>query len=267
MQIIPVIDLMHGRVVRGVAGRRSEYRPIVSRLVAGSDPADVARAFLRLGLSRMYVADLDAIGVGGAGRHRNEPDWACYRGLLDVGADFWIDAGLRDALLAERLARFEHRRRAIAGVVAALETLPDAATLKRFAGIVGAERLVFSLDLRKGQLMTAADAWRGAAPIECAQMALACGVRRMIVLDVAAVGVGGGVPTLELCRRIRSLDATLEIVSGGGVRGTDDLAQLAAAGCNAALVASALHDGRLTVAEGTIASETRRRGENAGDER
>src|SRR5947209_19648396 len=62
MQIIPVLDLMGGRVVRGVAGRRSEYRALTSALTASSKPLDVARAFrLHFGLATLYVADLDAI--------------------------------------------------------------------------------------------------------------------------------------------------------------------------------------------------------------
>ena len=32
MEVIPVIDLLGGQVVRGVAGRRDEYRPIVSQI-------------------------------------------------------------------------------------------------------------------------------------------------------------------------------------------------------------------------------------------
>jgi len=47
MRIIPVIDLMHGQVVRGIAGQRHTYQPIQSRLVASADPMAVARAFLR----------------------------------------------------------------------------------------------------------------------------------------------------------------------------------------------------------------------------
>jgi hypothetical protein len=39
----------------------------------------------------------------------------------------------------------------------------------------------------------------------------------------------------------------LQIVAGGGVRSAADLRSLSAAGCDAALVASALHDGRLTI--------------------
>ncbi|MEX2185896.1 MAG: HisA/HisF-related TIM barrel protein [Pirellulales bacterium] len=249
VRIIPVIDLMRSQVVRGIAGRRAEYRPIQSRLVAGSNAVDIAQAFLRLGLARLYVADLDAIGSGNAGDRadgRAAPDWDCYRALSDIGMELWIDAGLRDERAAEELARFEHRGRAIDGVVAGLETLGDPATLKRFVDVVGAERLVFSLDLRDGRLLSDAEAWRGVSPLDCGQIALACGVRRMIVLDVAAVGVEAGVPTLGLCEALRRHAPTLEIVSGGGVRGAEDLMRLADAGCDGALVASALHDGRLT---------------------
>jgi phosphoribosylformimino-5-aminoimidazole carboxamide ribotide isomerase len=71
------------------------------------------------------------------------------------------------------------------------------------------------------------------------------GVRRMIVLDLARVGVGEGVGTEDLCRQMRAADQNLEIIAGGGVRGRDDLKRLADAGCDAALVASALHDGRI----------------------
>jgi phosphoribosylformimino-5-aminoimidazole carboxamide ribotide isomerase len=68
----------------------------------------------------------------------------------------------------------------------------------------------------------------------------------MIVLDLAQVGVDAGISTLELCRHLHDTHPSVEIISGGGVRHVDDLTQLASAGCDAALVASALHDGRLT---------------------
>src|SRR5579872_5647704 len=45
MRIVPVLDLLGGVVVRGVGGRRREYRPVVSRLTPSCDPLDVARAF------------------------------------------------------------------------------------------------------------------------------------------------------------------------------------------------------------------------------
>ena len=62
MRVIPVIDLMGGHVVRGVAGERSRYRPVVSLLAQDAAPRSVAQAFAqRLGAREVYVADLDAI--------------------------------------------------------------------------------------------------------------------------------------------------------------------------------------------------------------
>lgn len=246
MRVIPVIDLKGGIVVRGVAGRRAEYRPIASCLVAGSDPAQVAAAFVGMGLRRVYVADLDAIGTTAA---RAEPNWECYRALFDAGGDLWVDAGLRDELAAERLARFEHRGRAIDGVILGLETLRDPEMLARCVEIVGRERLVFSLDLKGGTALADGPAWRGMTALDCGVAAVEAGVGRMIVLDLAAVGVGQGVPTGELCRALRARSPTLELVSGGGIRDAGDLLALAAAGCDGALVASALHDGRITAAD------------------
>ena len=44
MRIIPVLDLMQGQIVRGIAGQRESYRPIKSSLVAGSDHEAIAGA-------------------------------------------------------------------------------------------------------------------------------------------------------------------------------------------------------------------------------
>src|SRR3954469_22666018 len=70
VQVLPVIDLMRGQVVRGVRGERHAYRPIVSRLADGSAPCTIARALGKAApppsgqQAVLYVADLDAIQGG-----------------------------------------------------------------------------------------------------------------------------------------------------------------------------------------------------------
>jgi phosphoribosylformimino-5-aminoimidazole carboxamide ribotide isomerase len=49
-----------------------------------------------------------------------------------------------------------------------------------------------------------------------------------------------------LCGRIRDQFAGVEVFTGGGVRGLDDLRALEEVGVAGVLVASALHDGSLT---------------------
>lgn len=237
LPIIPVIDLRAGQAVQAIAGRRSEYRPVRSILSAKAQPRALACAFAeRLGLRELYLADLDAI-LGG------EPDWGTYDQLLAAGSKLWIDAGIGELGQAECLAAFHPQ---ITGIIAGLETLPDRAILAALVEAVGPERLVFSLDLRAGKPLTRSPKWQNIPPFEIAQAAIELGVRRMIVLDLARVGVNTGTGTADLCRVLRTLSPAVELIAGGGVRGRQDLQRLAAAGCQGALVASALHDGRLT---------------------
>lgn len=235
MQILPVIDLMNGQVVRGIAGQRAEYKPIVSRLTRSTDPIDVALAFREhFGFDEIYVADLDAI----AG---TPPALSVYEGLQQRGFRLWIDAGLRNA--GDALPLLEH---GVASVIAGLETLTGPDALEELLAGASPARLVFSLDLKGGRPLTHNDAWPASDAFGIAEHAVKCAVQRMLVLDLAQVGVGAGAGTEALCRRLREKFPTLELTAGGGLRDHHDIGAMRRAGVNWLLVASALHDGRLT---------------------
>ena len=223
---------MNGQVVRGVGGRRDEYRPIVSRLTDSADPAAVAYAFGEyFGLSEVYIADLDAI----AG---NPASLALFSELLEKGLHLWVDAGLR---ATERLAAL-----GVQTIVAGLESLTGPKELEQLLERWSPGRVVFSLDLTEGKPLGAVNGWNGADAWDIAEHALDLGVRRMLVLDLAAVGANQGLRTEDLCARLRQKAPDLELTTGGGVRGAADLRRLHELGVDKVLVASALHDGRLT---------------------
>src|SRR5262245_14452952 len=232
MRIIPVIDVMSGITVRAVAGRRAEYRPLVSRLTPSNNPRDVAVAFRRhFRLTGLYLADLDAIA--GA-----EPAWALFADQRDRGFRLWVDAGVRTAAEAVRFATA-----GIEVVVVGLETLFGPDELRGAFAALGPERIAFSLDMMGGRVL--GNTALGDTPETVADMAIACGVRRMILLDLARVGVAGGTETEVLLARLAGQYPHVEFVAGGGIRGHEDLKALEAAGAAALLVASALHDGHL----------------------
>lgn len=234
MRVVPVLDLLDGCVVRGFAGRRAEYRPVESALAPGSDPLALARAFRgHFGLSEIYLADLNAIA--GA-----EPAWDTVAALQAEGFALWLDAGITGRARAEAVARA-----GVAGVVAGLETLAGPAELAAMAAALG-PRLVFSLDLRAGRPLGALAGWRAADADSIAVQALETGVTRLLLLDLARVGTGGGTGTERLCTRLSRSFPDLELTAGGGVRDRADLVRLCACGVRNVLVASALHDGRLT---------------------
>ena len=233
MRVIPVIDLKSGLVVRGVAGRREEYRPIVSQLTSEPTPQAVAAAFAqRFGFRAVYVADLDAIGG-------QAPDVCAYQQIAAAGLSLWIDAGMATAETVFPSGT-------PTSIIVGLESLTSDQELRQSIANLGPERIVFSLDLKSGRPITQIANWRQRSPHEIAAAAIAGGVCRIIILDLADVGVGRGAGTLDLVRRLRAEHPSLEITAGGGVRGLADLQEMARAGCDAALVASALHDGRIT---------------------
>lgn len=243
MFVLPVIDLLNGIVVRGVAGQRSQYQPLKSTLTTSTLPLDVARSLRSsFGFIQFYLADLDAI-------LHERPNWDGYRKLIDDGFELLIDAGIRDVEQSLRV------RRMGAEPIIGLELCPSPDVL---AKIVAANegRITFSLDLMNGRpiLCNNAKGWRD-TPLEVARQSIAAGVTSMIVLDLSDVGTSSGGRTEPLCRSLANEFPDLCLICGGGVRGPDDLKNFHAAGASGMLVASALHDGRLT-AEDVSDSET-----------
>jgi phosphoribosylformimino-5-aminoimidazole carboxamide ribotide isomerase len=235
MEIVPVLDVMHGEVVRGVGGRRHEYRPIVSQLTPSLRPLDVANAVAsHFGCRELYVADLDAIAGG-------EPDWPLYAALRQKDFRLWVDAGIREMPRACQLADA-----GIDSIVAGLETVAGPAELASMARAFG-ERLVFSLDLYQGEPLGDRAAWKNRDAETIAAEVVQLGVRRILVLDLARVGLDGGTGTREICARLCARHPHLSVSAGGGVRHRGDLEELRNCGVQAILVASALHDGRLTI--------------------
>ena len=240
MLIVPVIDLKDGVVVRGVAGRRDEYRPIASRIALDPQPATIARALVEhFAPTTVYIADLDAI-LGG------RPNLAAYQEIAAAGMHLWLDAGIADLTAAKRLRGAIQTAGVAADLIVGLESLASPGELGQIVAEIGARQTIFSLDLKDGKPLSAIAEWQSLSPTAIADNAILHGIERMILLDLADVGTGRGTGTLSLCRDLRARYPHLEVITGGGVRGTEDLQQLAAAGASAALVASALHDGRLT---------------------
>jgi len=227
MQLVPVVDLMQGQVVRARRGDRQAYRPIVSTLCPGSDPVEIARALLaHCGSQRLYIADLDALLGRGA-----QVD--VLRRLLAALPDMqlWLDAGFADLDQAETLRiRLGATERVVP--VFGSESLASRDALQRCCA--GRGDTLLSLDRRDGQRLDPAGCWD--AP--------ALWSKQVIVMTLERVGADAG-PDLETLREVGARAPGARLVGAGGIRDAADLDRAATAGASAWLVASALHDGRL----------------------
>jgi HisA/HisF family protein len=243
LRVVGVIDLLGGRAVHARAGRRDTYQPVDAVVAATpihlGDALGLARAYVdRLGIDQLYAADLDAL----AGRRAQS---ALVAEIVALGAPLLLDAGVTSVAAARRARTIGADR-----VVVALETLDDYDSLRSICAAIGGRRVAFSLDLRDGEPVTAAaNRLRShEAPDVVAARARDAGADTVIVIDLARVGTGSGVD-LDLLGRVRKAATGMTLLAGGGVRGVDDLMRLGDAGCDGALVATALLDGRIGAGE------------------
>ena len=226
MEVIPVIDLKDGVVVHARMGMRSAYTPIETSLSPSSRPTDVARGLLSIfPFKKFYVADLNAI------ENKDNNNAALKRLSLDFPElVFWVDAGIADVHHAQRW--FEA---GLGHLVLGSETQRDS-DLIRF--LCRNNRTILSLDFRgdaflgPASLLNEANIWP----------------TNVIVMTLARVGSASG-PDMNWLTTIKSRAANRQVYAAGGVRDANDLASLAAAGIAGALVATSLHNGKLTGAQ------------------
>jgi HisA/HisF family protein len=226
MEVIPVLDLKRGIVVHARMGMRSAYAPIETPLSPTSEPSSVARGLLSIfPFKAFYVADLDAIEGNGDNATALKALRAEFPDLA-----FWVDAGTADLRNAE--ARLEA---GLGHLVLGSETQRDSELIRH---LCRDDRIILSFDYRGDaflgptSLLHDVDAWP----------------REIIVMALARVGSASG-PDVNLLANIKLRAAGRQIYAAGGVRDANDLASLARAGISGALVATSLHNGKLTGAQ------------------
>jgi phosphoribosylformimino-5-aminoimidazole carboxamide ribotide isomerase len=227
MEIVPVIDLKGGQVVHARGGERDAYRAIESSLTTASGPLVVVEALLRLyPFTSLYVADLDAI----EGRSGHDAQLKSLRAAFP-GLHLWVDNGLSsEADCRAWLAR------GLGDLVIGSESQEDAGLLEVLSDASG--RLLLSLDFKGETFLGSPDL----------QYDPKHWPTRVISMTLARVGGQRG-PDLD---RLQSLVARARghrVFAAGGVRDLADLECVARIGAAGALVASALHDGRITGAQ------------------
>lgn len=242
MQVVPVIDVRGGIAVHAVRGDRANYRPLVSQLAPTVDPIELASAFDRqLGLNTLYLADLDAIATGSS-------PTSLVRALTHQGSKVWIDSGAETAANVRSLLDAGADQ-----VVLATESIADPGVLARCVREFGADRLVFSLDLRAGRPIMRTESrglWgrEDPKPLQIARFAHHAGMRQILLLDLAQTGTAFGMSrwALPLIQRLRLVLHSTRWIVGGGCAGFADLAALADADVDVALVGTALHSGTMS---------------------
>jgi phosphoribosylformimino-5-aminoimidazole carboxamide ribotide isomerase len=242
----PAIDLMGGRVVRLLQGKREAVT------FYDEPPAEAAKRFAAEGADGIHVVDLDA--AFGAENNRNNRKE--IEEILSVSEAFGmavqVGGGFRSQEAVEDFLEGVSTARAVVGSLPFLDRPAFIHLLRKSSSPSLASRIVVALDCKDGRPTVRGwteDAGAGDA-VSVARSFAALGVGTLLVTDVACDGAMTG-PNLGLLAAVRGVFAG-EILASGGMRGEQDLAAVdraLAGGPRGAVFGRALHGGATTVAK------------------
>jgi phosphoribosylformimino-5-aminoimidazole carboxamide ribotide isomerase len=237
MRVIPVIDILNNTVVHAIRGKREEYKPVKSVLCENSNPIDVALMFrTHFRFKELYVADLNAIMMKSAFSNV----YSQIKSQSDL--TLMVDAGVKNIDEANRLFNG-----GVSKVIVGTETLENRNFIEQAILNFGANRIIVSLDLLNRTVLSSDPLLKFSDPFFAAQIIGNMGVKQIIVLDLAKVGSGEGVDVEFLKKIVDRFE--YDVLVGGGIRNINDLTELRKIGISGALVATALHTGKITKEE------------------
>jgi phosphoribosylformimino-5-aminoimidazole carboxamide ribotide isomerase len=234
MIVFPAIDLKAGQVVRLAEGDMDRAT------IYGDDPAHQARLFAEAGATHLHVVDLDGSFAGRAeNRAAVESIVAAFPGRVQLGG------GIRNAEAVEGWLTL-----GVARIVMGTAALKDPQFVRAMAK-AHPDRIVVAVDARDG--MVATDGWANVSDQTIEEMALRfedAGVAALLFTDIGRDGLLTGCNIDATVKLARS--TTLPVIASGGVKGIEDIHQLAAHaahGVEGVITGRALYDGRLDLTE------------------
>src|SRR3954451_2209604 len=212
IEVIPAVDVLGDEAVRLHQGA---YDEIVER---AADPVDLALDWVRKGATRLHLVDLD-----GARSGKVRP--ALVHAVAGAGVPLQASGGIRSYDDAVALL-FAGADRVIVGTAA----WPDPTPWLELGDAV-----VLALDVLGGEIRTAG--WTEGTGLTLEAALDRSGDARVLVTAIQRDGTLAG-PDLELVEQAAA--GGRRVLAAGGVRSPDDVAALARAGAEAAIVGRAL---------------------------
>jgi phosphoribosylformimino-5-aminoimidazole carboxamide ribotide isomerase len=212
IEVIPAVDVLGEGAVRL---ERGNYDSVVER---AGEPLALAQRWVAAGARRIHLVDLDGARTG-----RVRP--ALVRTIAALGVPVQASGGIRSLADARALLDAGADR-----VVVGTAAWPDPAPWFELG-----EALVLALDVRDGEVRTAG--WTVGTGLRFADALTLAQGQRVLVTAIDRDGTLAG-PDVELVRQ--AVEAGGRVLAAGGIRSVEDVAALAAAGAEAAIVGRAL---------------------------
>jgi len=235
-EVIPAVDVQDGEVVQLVGGTRGTGRRY-------GDPVDAAGRWVEAGAGTLHLIDLDGAFEG---ERANADAIAAVVDAVGDGVGVQVGGGIRTAADATDLLAAGVDR-VILGT-AAVES-------PALVGEIAADHpdgVVVSLDAKGGEVVV--EGWTegtGLDPAAAAARYADLGAAAILFTNVDVEGQLAGVDRAAVSRIADAVD--VPVIASGGVATLDDVRALADAGAAAAVVGTALYEGRFSLREAQAA--------------
>ncbi|MFC4540717.1 1-(5-phosphoribosyl)-5-[(5-phosphoribosylamino)methylideneamino]imidazole-4-carboxamide isomerase [Halosolutus amylolyticus] len=235
-EVIPAVDVQDGEVVQLVQGERGTEKTY-------GDPVEAARRWIDAGAETLHLVDLDGAFEG----ERANAD--AIEAVIDaVDVPTQLGGGIRTA--AEAIDLLDRGVDRVILGTAAIENPEIVAEISD----THPDSVVVSLDAKDGEVVV--EGWTegaGVSPVEAAERYADLGAAGILFTNVDVEGQLEGVATDPVRDLVEATE--IPVIASGGVATIDDVRALADAGAAAAVVGSALYEGRFTLAEAQAAIE------------
>ncbi len=235
MIVIPAIDLLEGKAVRLIKGRKDNIT------VYHENPLELVDEFNGLGVKRIHVVDLDAAFTGGKKNNRE-----LIKKIAELTkSEIEVGGGIRSYSDAERVLEYPVDKIVIG-------TMP-VVNLKEFKRVMGAfgDRVILGVDVEGGVVRISG--WQENSEFNHIGFLLKMkeyGVRETIVTDISRDGTLAGVD-VEFYKDV-ALKTGLDVIVSGGIRDIDDIKavkNLEPFGVKGVIVGKAFYEGTLDLKE------------------
>jgi len=235
-EVIPAVDVEDGAVVQLVGGKRGTGRRY-------GDPVDAARRWVDAGAGTLHLVDLD----GAFGGERANA--GAIRAVVDAvgdGVGVQVGGGIRTAADATDLLAAGVDR-VILGTAAV-----ESPELVGELAAAHPDGVVVSLDAKGGEVVV--EGWTEGTGLDPAAAAARYADRGAAAILFTNVDVEGRLVGIDGAAVSRVVDAVdVPVVASGGVASVADVRALADADAAAAVVGTALYEGRFSLREAQAA--------------
>lgn len=232
MRIIPAIDIIDGKCVRLTKG------DFATQKIYNEHPLEVAKAFEANGIQYLHLVDLDGAKSKHIVNHKVLEEIATKTSLkIDFGGGLKSDDDVSIA--------FGCGASKITGGSVAVNN-PD--LFLKWLSHYGSDKIILGADANNRKIAT--QGWLVQSDQDVAnfiQEFVRLGVSYVVCTDIAKDGMLQGAAN-ELYKEILN-QTPVKLIASGGVSSVDDLSELAAIGCEGAIIGKALYEGKITLQE------------------